>query len=108
MISRIPSAPVASAPLPWARRLAFVTFMGMLAVLMGAGCVQELRGKSRTASHRRDEPEEEEEEEEEDIVEPGTVRRRMQKVVKEPDPFNLNKIFKDERTAEIERNLGVE
>ena len=82
-----------------------MSLMGVLAVLLGSGCVHELRGKSRTASHRSDEAEEDEED---DVVEPGTVRRRMHKVVKEPDPFNLNKILKDERTAEIERNLGIE
>ncbi len=77
----------------------------MLVVLLSSGCVHEIRGKSRTAS-RHDESDEEEEDD--DVAEPGNVRRRMHKTVKEPDPWNLNKFFKDERTAEIERNLGIE
>ena len=105
MIPRILSADAPYSPLPRASRIASASLVGILAVLLGSGCVHELRGKSRTASHRQDEADEEEDE---DVVEPGTVRRRMHKVVKEPDPFNLKKIFKDERTAEIERNLGIE
>ena len=104
MIPLLSSTSLAPASLLWARRLAAVSVAGMLIVLMSSGCAHEIRGKSRTAS-RHDESDEEDEDE---VVEPGNVRRRMHKTVKEPDPWNLNKFLKDERTAEIERNLGIE
>jgi len=61
-------------------------------------------GKSHKTAHTREEPDDEEEE----PASPGSVRRKMHKVTKEPDPWDINKYLKDERTAEIERNLGVE
>ena len=76
----------------------------LFALLLGTGCVHELGAKSHKASRVREEAEEEDDEEQT----PGSMRRRMHKTVKEPDPWDINKWFKDERTAEIERNLGVE
>lgn len=76
--------------------------LSLLALLLSAGCVTPL-GKTKTASHHSDS---EDEEEDEDAT-PETIRRHTAKPTYEPDPWNINKWLKDERTAEIERNLGV-